>query len=345
MLNFILRAAIEAAEKGQLPDSVTRLGIRWLCSQRLKTKDPEAKAEAMESFLHSMRKATVAELPEHANSQHYEVPPALFQLMLGPALKYSSCYWEPGTQTLAAAEISSLERTCRHAKIEDGHRILELGCGWGSLTLHLASRYPKSEIVAISNSHQQRRHILASARDRGLRNVEVITADINDFEPEGQFDRIVSIEMFEHVRNHTNLLERISTWLELDGRLLIHIFVTAGVPYAFEDEDEGDWMARNFFSGGIMPSDDLMLRYQDDLLVERQWRWSGVHYQKTLEAWLQNLDSERLVAEQVLGDSGDPDPERAVERWRMFLMACSELFGYSKGQQWYVSHYLFRKRL
>jgi cyclopropane-fatty-acyl-phospholipid synthase len=344
MMSMVLKAAIRAAERGKVPDPVTRLGIRWLCAQRLKVREPEARSEATEEFLQRMRLASVAELPDEANVQHYEVPSGFFELVLGPALKYSSCYWGEDTQCLAAAEQAALERTCRNARIEDGQSILELGCGWGSLTLYLAARYPNSSVLAVSNSHKQREHILRAAKSRDLNNLRVVTADINEFEPEGTFDRAVSVEMFEHVRNHPVLLERVSHWLNPNGRLLVHLFCTAGIPYAYEDKDEGDWMARNFFSGGIMPSDDLMLRYQAHLLVERQWRWSGRHYQKTLEAWLQNLDKEREQATRVLGESGEIDPSVAIERWRIFLMACSELFGYSKGRQWYVSHYLFRKR-
>lgn len=344
MTSLLLRAAIRAAERGQVPDPVTRFGIRWLCRQRLKLKDPEATAEVTHNFLSQMERASVAEVPEQANSQHYEVPSEFFELMLGPALKYSSCYWGASETSLEAAEQAALERTCRNADLKDGQRVLELGCGWGSLTLHLSARYPNSAVVAVSNSHQQRQHILREAERRGLKNVRVITADINGFQPEQEFDRVVSVEMFEHVRNHQALLERISSWLKPEGKLTAHMFCTAGVPYAFEDEGEADWMARNFFSGGVMPSDDLMLRYQDHLVVERQWRWSGVHYQKTLEAWLDNLDARRKGATQILRNSGESEPEVAVERWRIFLMACSELFGFSQGQQWYVSHYRFRKR-
>ena len=343
MISTILRASIWAAERGHLPDSLTRFGIRQLCRQRLRLEDPEDKAEVMEAFLQDMRRASVAELPEKANSQHYEVPSEFFELILGPALKYSSCYWAPATKDLATAEVLALERTCENAGIQNCQRILELGCGWGSLTLHLSSRYPQSEIVAVSNSKQQRDHIMRIAESLGLTNLQVITADVNTFQPDGFFHRVVSVEMFEHVRNHQALLKRISSWLEPQGRLLVHIFCTAGAPYPFEDEDEKDWMARNFFSGGIMPSDDLMLRYQEDLLVERQWRWSGLHYHKTLEAWLDLLDSRREEASLIFKKSGEAEPDIAVERWRIFLMACSELFAYSRGQQWYVSHYLFKK--
>ena len=338
------RSIIRAAESELLPDRVLRFGIRRLLAGRLRITEPERSADEIHRFLERVESGPIALVPDKANAQHYEVPAEFFQFMLGPALKYSSCYWEGATQDLGSAEKNSLDRTCENALLSDGQRVLELGCGWGSLTLHMATRFPNSEIVAVSNSAGQRGYILEKARQAGLKNLEVITADINDFEPQGTFDRVVSVEMFEHLRNHALMLQRIERWLREEGRLLVHIFVTSGHPYLFEDEGEDDWMARNFFSGGVMPSDDLLLRYQNELVVERQWRWSGVHYQRTLEAWLARLDERREQAEGCLARSGEAQPKVAAQRWRMFLMACSELFGYDGGRQWYVSHYRFRKR-
>jgi cyclopropane-fatty-acyl-phospholipid synthase len=343
----VVRGAIAAAERGWIPDPLIRAGIRAICRRRAKstTDDPELLAEATQDFLTDMSASPIAEAPELANAQHYEVPPDFFLNVLGPALKYSCCYWPSDRQTtLAEAEGEALRRTCDNALLVDGQRVLELGCGWGSLTLHMAANYPRSQVLAISNSVAQREFIQETARARGLSNVEVLTADINAFSPSGQFERIVSVEMFEHVRDHARLLERISHWLSPEGRLLVHVFCGAGPPYPYEDKGADDWMARNFFSGGVMPSDDLLLRYQRDLLVERQWRWSGEHYHKTLEAWLARLDQNRPQALATLSAAGERDAPQAVQRWRLFLMACSELFGYDHGRRWWVSHYRFRQR-
>lgn len=335
--------AISAAERRWLPDSIIRAGIRAICSERLRSlgSDPEELAETTERYRQSMDREPVAATPELANRQHYEVPVSFFELMLGPARKYSCGYWAKTTTSLAEAEEAALRQTCEHAALEDGHRILELGCGWGSLTLYMASRYPRSKITAISNSGSQRAFIEGEARRLRLSNLEVVTCDINDYEASGVYDRVVSVEMFEHVRNHRQLLARIRHWLASDGKLLVHLFCGAGPPYSYEVEGPRDWMARHFFSGGVMPSDDLMLRCQDDLVVERQWRWSGQHYRRTLEAWLERLDLRAEEAERCLAEAGEPDPRRALQRWRMFVMACSELFGYGGGRCWWVSHYRF----
>jgi cyclopropane-fatty-acyl-phospholipid synthase len=338
--------AIEAAERRWLPDPLLRAGIRTLCRQRLRSlgDDPESTAERIQAFRTRMAGEPVAAVPDLANQQHYEVPAAFFELMLGPARKYSCCYWDEAGGELAQAEQRALEKTCRHALLEQGQQVLELGCGWGSLSLFMARRFPESSVTAVSNSRSQRAYIEAEAERSGLTNLRVLTSDINDFQPQGAFDRVVSVEMFEHVRNHPLLLSRIQGWLAPGGRLLVHLFCGGGPPYSYEVEGPGDWMARNFFSGGVMPSDDLMLRCQDDLVVERQWRWSGTHYQRTLEAWLDRLDSRAEEAAHLLAQAGEKDPARAVARWRIFLMACSELFGYRGGRCWWVSHYRFAKR-
>jgi cyclopropane-fatty-acyl-phospholipid synthase len=335
--------AIAAAERGWLPDVAIRAGIRAICAQRLRSlgDDPEQTAETIEVFRQSMAGQPVAVSPDLANRQHYEVPAAFFELMLGPARKYSCAYWADPSSDLAGAEEEALSRTCRHAQLEDGQRILELGCGWGSLSLYVASRYPKSRLTAVSNSSSQKSFIETEARRRGLSNISVITADINDFQASGLFDRVISVEMFEHVRNHPRLLARIRRWMAPEARLLVHLFCGCGPPYSYEVEGPQDWMARHFFSGGVMPSDDLMLRCQDDLVVERHWRWSGRHYQRTLEAWLERLDRHAQQAVRCLAEAGEPDPRRAFQRWRMFVMACSELFGYEGGRRWWVSHYRF----
>jgi cyclopropane-fatty-acyl-phospholipid synthase len=338
---------IQWVESGGVPDAAVRLGIRRLLRERLDeiaAGDCERSAELQERFLEELKASPVALVPHYANEQHYELPPALFGYALGPQRKYSSCYWPKGVVTLAAAEDAALDATCERAELADGMRILELGCGWGSLTLNMAARFPAATIVAVSNSTAQRNHILAAAASRGLANIEVLVADMNGFAPQGRFDRIVSVEMFEHMRNHEELYRRVSNWLLPDGRFFMHIFTHRSTPYAFVDRGPTDWMTRYFFAGGMMPSDDLPLRLQRDLAVVRRWRWSGVHYQKTAEAWLQNVDRNRSAVLRVLAATyGEGEAGLWLQRWRLFFMACAELFGYANGQEWGVSHYLFAR--
>ena len=292
-----------------------------------------------------MNLAPIAYVPELANEQHYEVPPAFFDLVLGRHRKYSCCYWTDGTPSLDTAEAEALRISCEHAGIRDGQRILDLGCGWGSLSLWMAEHYPDADILAVSNSGPQRRHIEAAAGERGLRNLRVLTCDMNDFQPEGRFDRIVSVEMFEHMRNYRELFRRIGTWLQPDGRFFMHIFCHRSCAYEFLDEGPSDWMGRHFFSGGIMPSDDLPLRFQEDLrLLDRQ-RWNGRHYEHTANAWLENMDARRAQILPILQDTyGHERAEQWFQRWRIFFMACAELFGLDEGREWYVAHYLFGRR-
>jgi cyclopropane-fatty-acyl-phospholipid synthase len=340
--------AVELTESGYVPDSLIRHGIRKLLRQRLDeihASDIETTAQEQIAFLEGMDQADIALLPQLANEQHYEVPQAFYGDVLGSYGKYSCCYWANGVDSLANAEKAGLEETCKHAAIEDGMDILELGCGWGSLTLWLASRYPNSKITAVSNSKSQGEHIKKNLSELALQNVEVITADMNDFSTVKSYDRIVSVEMFEHMRNYRELFRRVNSWLAPEGKFFMHIFVHKNTPYVFEDRDNTDWMSRYFFSGGMMPSDDLPLFFQDNLKIENRWRWNGVHYQKTAEAWLQNLDNHRDRVWPVLETTYGRDFAKMwFMRWRMFFLAVSELFGYRNGNEWFVSHYLFSKR-
>jgi len=348
MTRFNQNLALDLTESGLLPDSIIRHGIRRLLRQRLEeihANNLEHMADAQHEFIQQMQQAEIALHPHKANEQHYEVPADFYLQTLGPYLKYSCCYWPSGVTSLGEAEKAGLEITCQHAGIKDGMRILELGCGWGSLTLWMARHYPNSQITAVSNSHSQRDFIMQHAARAGLKNLEIITADMNDFTTEQQFDRIVSVEMFEHMRNYEKLFQRVSNWLEPNGEFFMHIFVHRTVPYAFVDNGPSDWMSRHFFSGGMMPSDDLPLHFQDHLKLQQHWRWNGTHYEKTANAWLANMDAHKTEIWPTIEKTyGHDFAQKWWMRWRMFFMACAELFGYDNGQQWFVSHYRFSKR-
>ena len=346
-MSHATQLAISWVEQGLVPDAVIRGGIRRLCERRLKeiaATNCETATQLIERFVSSMEASDIAPLPQLANEQHYEVPAQFFALALGPHRKYSSAWWPQGTTSLADAEATALAATCKHAELSDGHTILELGCGWGSLTLWMAGHYPNSRITAVSNSHSQRAWILGEAERRGLPNVEVITADMNRFVLEKRFDRVVSVEMFEHMRNWRALFARVHDWLNPGGRFFMHVFCHRSTPYAFVDTGPSDWMSRHFFSGGMMPSDELALRFQERLRFLKRWRWDGRHYEKTANAWLANVDTRRADVLPVLAATyGEANATQWLQRWRIFFMACAELFGYRDGQEWWVSHYLFER--
>ena len=346
-MNAATQLAVNWVEQGYVPDNVVRRGIRRLVQQRLDglpLRDPAAAAAQIEAFVRAMDDAELAPVPHLANEQHYEVPARFFGLALGPHRKYSSCWWPEGVSTLAEAEEASLAETCARAGIADGQRVLELGCGWGSLSLWMAKRYPGASITSVSNSASQRAFIEGEARARGLPNLRVITADMNRFAIDERFDRVVSVEMFEHMRNWRALFGRVHGWLLPGGRFFMHVFCHRAAPYAFVEADASDWMSRHFFSGGIMPSDELALRFQDRLRLVQRWRWDGTHYQRTAEAWLQNLDRRRDAALPVLADTyGEGEARMWLQRWRIFFMACAELFGHAQGREWWVAHYLFER--
>ncbi len=344
----LIRLGVGLAEAGRVPDPVLRAAIRGLCAQRLReveAGDPAGRDDRAVRFAAWMGEQPLAVVPEKANQQHYEVPPAFFQAVLGARLKYSSCLFEPGVRSLDEAEERMLALTVARAGLEDGMRVLDLGCGWGSLSLWLAEHHPRSRIVAVSNSKDQREWILARAQRLGLDGLEVRTADMNDFEPElsaGRFDRVVSVEMFEHMRNWPALFGRVARWLTPEGRFFLHVFCHRDTPYAFEDQGEGDWMSRTFFSGGIMPSEALPRRFDRDLRVEEQWRVGGLHYRATADAWLARLDAAKEALAPVLrGAYGEQGP-LWHQRWRLFFIAVSELFGYRRGEEWFVAHTLLR---
>ena len=344
----IAALGIGLAERGLLPDALIRRGIRGLCQKRLVQHVASGEFEqstARAAFAELMRSGPVAPVPDAANEQHYEVPESFFGLVLGQRRKYSSCYWPSGCSSLDQAEQEALRATCEHAQIHDGQQILELGCGWGSLTLWLGERYPASKITAVSNSNSQREYIMTQAHTRGLGNIDVITCDMNDFDTEQRFDRVVSVEMFEHMRNYELLLGRVASWLKPEGKLFIHIFAHRCAAYAFETEGADNWMGRYFFTGGIMPALQLLSEFNQDLCVSRDWTWDGTHYQKTSEAWLQNLDRSKARVIDLFAESMPrAEAKRMYHRWRIFFLACAETFGFNAGQEWLVGHYLLEPK-
>ena len=344
---------IELCERGLIPDVLTRFGMRRMMAQRLVDEfagDGEARSKRYRALVQELRQSPVAINTQDANAQHYEVPAEFFHKHLGPQLKYSSCLYETGTETLAQAEEAMLSLYAQRAGLQDGMRILDLGCGWGSLSLWLAEKYPRSQIVGLSNSNGQREFIVARAKARGLSNVRIVTGNVVEFDfpkdgIEAAFDRVISIEMFEHMRNYATLLAKIARWLKPDGRLFVHIFAHKLLAYPFEVKDASDWMTQYFFSGGLMPSENLLLNFQDDLKVQQQWWVSGTHYEKTSNHWLAGMDANKAAILEIFRKGyGEKEAALWVQRWRMFYMAVAEFFGYAGGNEWGVAHYLFSRR-
>jgi cyclopropane-fatty-acyl-phospholipid synthase len=324
-------------ESGRVPDPFLRLGIRASLFARL-ARERRKGLDQRQAFVERLRESPIAEQVDKANEQHYELPPEFFAAVLGPRLKYSSCFWPAAVRTLGAAEEAMLSLTCDRAGVRDGMELLDLGCGWGSLTLWLAERYPNARILAVSNSARQREFILARAPE----NVDVLTADANVLELErGRFDRILSVEMLEHMRNYEALFGRLASWLRPEGRFFCHAFSHRTYAYPYD----GTWMARKFFTGGTMPSDDLLLHFQRDLALTEHWTMPGTHYARTAEAWLDRMDAHEATILRVLENWYGPGRATAwLSNWRVFFLSCAELWGYRKGREWLVSHYVFKKR-
>ena len=338
-----LAAAINAFERTPCPDRLTLLGIDYLCcaaDKRLQRLPPETER----LFAQAMLDHPIAENTQEANEQHYELPAEFFELALGPHRKYSCCLYAGDGGSLGEAEARALSETCAHADLYDGQEVLELGCGWGSLSLWMAEHYPASRIVSVSNSNSQRLYIQAQAEARGLANLTIVTADMNQFDADAvvdgrRFDRVVSVEMFEHMSNWPALLQRVRGWMKSDGRLFLHVFTHRTTPYSFDRHDKADWIAQHFFTGGVMPSHHLIRQFGGLFEVEQDWRWSGEHYRRTAMDWLANFDRNDARIREILAQVYGPDAGLWRRRWRLFFLSVAGLFGHAGGAEWGVSHY------
>ena len=346
-MSAVAAKAIGWTESGLVPDTVIRRGMRRLLERKLveiKAGNAEFSARTLNEFAAMMKTSPIALVPGLVNKQHYEVPAEFFVQVLGENRKYSCCYWPADVSTLGEAEAAALRLTVARADIRDGMKVLDLGCGWGSLSLWVAEHFPSASVTSVCNSRSQRDFIVSEAAERGIENISVVVCDMNHFDAGDAFDRIVSVEMFEHMRNYEELFRRVNAWLMPHGRFFMHIFCHRSTPYEYIDKGPSDWMSRHFFSGGIMPSAELPLLFQRDLKLEKRWAWSGQHYARTCRAWLDRMESRRDIVMPILADTyGEANAGRWWMRWRMFFMACEELFRFNNGNEWFVSHYSFKK--
>lgn len=334
-------------ESNRIPDFLIRSGIRRLLKQRLRDENKgseQAQRDHLNALVLELKSSPIAINTSEANEQHYEVPTEFYKYCLGKRLKYSSGFWKPGVSDIDISESDMLELTCLRAELADGQQVLELGCGWGSLSLYMAKKYPNSTFTVVSNSRSQKTYIDGEAKQQGIKNLTVLTADINDFVSKQKFDRVVSVEMFEHLRNYQLLFRKIAGFLQNDGKMFVHIFTHKKFAYKFEVKDDSDWMSKYFFTGGIMPSNSLFSHFSDDLVIRQQWLVNGTHYSKTAEAWLRNMDLNRLQIMPILANCyGRANALKWWVYWRIFFMACSELWAFNNGEEWMVCHYLFSK--
>ena len=347
-MDFMIQQSLKLVESGKLPDPVIRAGIRTLSKKRLVQEgrfDPALAAQRYMDVLTMLKNSEIAIETDKANEQHYELPTAFFQAVLGKRLKYSASLFEHADTTLDQAEEAALACYCQRAQLKDGQDILEIGCGWGSLSLYMAEHYPTARITVVSNSSTQREYIQEQARLKKLDNLTVITCDVNVLQLEpASFDRVVSVEMFEHVRNYQKLFENISIWLKPNGLLWCHIFCHRFLHYPFEVKNEFDWMSQYFFSGGLMPAASTFLHFQQHLQLEQHWQWAGTQYERTANAWLENMDAKQAELKPLFEQTYGADAAIWWQRWRIFFMACAELFGYDHGREWVIGHFLLKKK-
>ena len=330
--------------RGLIPDFLLRRGVRSQGKQRLAMMVKGNLSNDYEKFLKEASSGEIAVHTDDANNQHYEVDSEFFQYCLGKNLKYSSCYWDENTSSLDQAEDNMLELYCKRADVKDGMDILDIGCGWGSLSLFLANKYPNANITGISNSSSQKLFIDKEASKRNLRNLKIITSDINDFKSSKKFDRIISIEMFEHTKNSKKLLDSIDSWLNPKGCFFMHDFAHKNNPYYFDKDQNNAWMAKYFFTGGMMPNHNLFRDLESNLNYQKSWMLSGTHYEKTSNAWLNKMDHNREKILTLFKENSDiKTAKRNFHFWRLFFIACAEIFGYANGSEWCVSHHLFNK--
>ncbi len=338
---------IRALHTGRIPDWLIRTVLRFRLSQTLRRRyraSVEERTAEKQALIQKLRRSPIAIHTDDPNEQHYEVPSAFFEMVLGKRLKYSCCFWPKGVSTLNQAEEAMLRLTCDRAQIEDGLEILDLGCGWGSLSLWIGEKFPNSQVTAVSNSRTQREYIEQRCRELGLHNIQAISADVVDYQPTLQFDRVLSIEMFEHMKNYERLLARIASWLKPGGLLFVHVFSHREFAYEFDASDARNWMAQTFFTGGTMPSDDLLLHFQRDLTLVGHWCLDGIHYARTLRAWLANLDDRQPEVRKIMSTVyGLENETRWLVNWRLFFLVCSEVWNLGRGREYLVSHYLFQK--
>lgn len=349
-MRTMLKLSNRLLEKGLIPDPLIRFGIKGLLKDKLREEailDTRSSAQQRKKeLIAQLISSPIAVNTREANEQHYELPTEFFKLVMGKHMKYSCGFWKDVTTDFNTSEEDMLEITVQRAELQDGQAILELGCGWGSLTLYMASKFPNSQIVGVSNSASQREYILREAKSRKLNNLRIITQDMNVFTIDEKFDRVVSVEMFEHMRNYAKLLEKISGFLNENGKLFVHIFTHRSFAYLYQETDESDWIAKYFFTGGIMPSDDLLLHFQKQFRIEEHWQVNGTHYQRTSEAWLKNMDKNKDKIMPILKETyGENQARKWWVYWRVFFMSCAELWGYKNGTEWIVSHYRFKKEI